>query len=193
MCNHFRNHPAELQAWREYIGWDQPPPSFETDVWPKKKAMIVRDARGVKVFDSMTWGIPLEVAGKRPGTKLKNHVTNVRNLESAFWRAMLISPEQRCIVPFTAFAEPKPGAGRDEVWFAVADAPSAAFAGIWRPLELGNVFAFLTCEPNPLVAPIHPKAMPVILHPQDYDRWLGGEAVANLAVPFPSQLMAIVN
>jgi putative SOS response-associated peptidase YedK len=35
--------------------------------------------------------------------------------------------------------------------------------------------------------------MPVILHEEDYDRWLGGEAqdACALAVPFPSQLMQV--
>jgi hypothetical protein len=53
--------------------------------------------------------------------------------------------------------------------------------------------AFLICEPNPLVAPLHPKAMPVILNPEDYDRWLDGETddACGLAVPFPSQLMSV--
>jgi putative SOS response-associated peptidase YedK len=48
------------------------------------------------------------------------------------------------------------------------------FAGIWVPewtsirkLKDGettdDLFGFLTCEPNGVVAPIHPKAMPVIL------------------------------
>jgi putative SOS response-associated peptidase YedK len=56
-----------------------------------------------------------------------------------------------------------------------------------------NCYAFLTCEPNPLVAPIHEKAMPVILHPEDYDRWLDGDVdeVCSLASPFPSQLMKV--
>jgi len=54
-------------------------------------------------------------------------------------------------------------------------------------------FAFLTCEPNPSVAPLHEKAMPVILQPEDYDGWLDGEAedVCKLAQPFPSELMAV--
>jgi putative SOS response-associated peptidase YedK len=193
MCNHFRNHPEQLTTWQEYIGWNQSAPEFAADVWPKRQALVVRDAGGTKVFDTMTWGVPFETAGKRPGTTVKKQITNVRNLESPFWRSMLVSPEQRCLVPFTAFAEPKPNAGRDEVWFAVPNAASAAFAGIWRPSPVGNVFAFLTCEPNPLVAPVHPKAMPVILHPEDYDRWLGGDAVTDLATPFPSQLMSIVD
>jgi len=37
-------------------------------------------------------------------------------------------------------------------------------------------------------------AMPVILHPEDYDRWLSDEyaTACELAQPFPSQLMAVV-
>ena len=36
-----------------------------------------------------------------------------------------------------------------------------------------HLFAFLTCEPNEVVAPIHPKAMPVILTtPDEYEAWM---------------------
>ncbi len=55
------------------------------------------------------------------------------------------------------------------------------------------MFAFLTTDPNPLVAPIHPKAMPVLLTEEDEEQWLTcpfDDAVA-LAKPFPSQLMAV--
>jgi putative SOS response-associated peptidase YedK len=36
--------------------------------------------------------------------------------------------------------------------------------------------------------------MPVILHPEDYDRWLSDPYTdaCSLAQPFPSQLMALV-
>jgi len=52
-----------------------------------------------------------------------------------------------------------------------------------------------TCEPTPLVAPIHPKAMPVILAPEDEDRWLRDPyaTACELAQPFPSQLMAVAD
>ena len=141
------------------------------------------------------WGVPCQVPGKRPGTKLTKHVTNVRNLSSPFWRSMLTNPERRCLVPFTSFAEPVIGGGRAEHWFTIKDRPLAAFAGIWRPTEVGEAFAFLTCEPSPLIAPLHPKAMPVILSEADYRAWLTGdwEDTQALASAYPSQLMAVTS
>jgi putative SOS response-associated peptidase YedK len=43
------------------------------------------------------------------------------------------------------------------------------------------------------VGAVHPKAMPVILHAEDYDRWLTAEwkDAKALVEPFPSQLMAV--
>lgn len=193
MCNHYRTNPEAIPTWREYIGsapreeWSE----IKIDVWPKYQAIIARAESNHTTLDSMAWGVPITLSGKREGTTVTKRVTNVRNLNSPFWHSMLAKPAQRCLVPFSTFAEPKPNAGREEVWFKVNDAPIAAFAGIWRPSTEGNVFAFLTCEPNPLVAPIHPKAMPVILHPRDYDRWLKDHDVLDLVAPFPSQLMSL--
>ena len=57
----------------------------------------------------------------------------------------------------------------------------------------GKAFAFLTCEPNEIVKPVHPKAMPVVLHDEDFDGWLSSEydSVCALASPYPSQLLAV--
>ncbi len=51
----------------------------------------------------------------------------------------------------------------------------------------------LTTEPNALVAAVHPGAMPVILHPDDYYRWLRAEwkEAYKLVASFPSQQMAM--
>ena len=56
------------------------------------------------------------------------------------------------------------------------------------------MFAFLTTEPNSVVAPIHPKAMPVILHDEDEERWLRApaEEALELVSPYPAQLMSVV-
>ncbi|TCM54953.1 putative SOS response-associated peptidase YedK [Rhizobium sp. PP-F2F-G48] len=115
--------------------------------------------------------------------------TNVRNTASRHWTRWL-GVENRCVVPLTRFAEPDPAAkvegGRTpNAWFAGdATEPLMFFAGIWvkdwtsvRKVKEGLItadyYAFLTCPPNGVVGPIHPKAMPVILTTQDeVEAWL---------------------
>ena len=48
------------------------------------------------------------------------------------------------------------------------------------------MFGFLTTDVNAIVAPIHPKAMPVILTtPKEVDLWLSAEADDALALQRP--------
>ena len=188
MCNLYtiRATGAELAA-----AFKTASPTFpftgDRDFYPKALAPVVREEAGEPVLDEMRWGFPPPMAGKAA-------VTNVRNLDSPFWRSALTRPDRRCLVPVTSFCEWEGDKGaKVKRWFSLPSAPIFAFAGIWRPVEDGRAFAFLTCEPNPLVASVHPKAMPVVLHPGDYDAWLRGslEEVKLLAAPFPSQLMNV--
>lgn len=157
------------------------------EIYPGKQAPVLRRAGdGGLVLEMMQWGFPgPQAAGKRP-------VTNVRNLDSPFWRAALANPARRCIVPATRFcewsAEPDPATSRKRKhWFALTEDqhPLFAFAGLWRPTASGAAMAFLTCEANARVADIHPKAMPVMLRPSDIGRWLDSERVDACAVAAP--------
>ena len=77
-------------------------------------------------------------------------------------------------------------------------APTLAFAGIWTtwrgtrgtkasPVEgEHHLFGFLTTEANAVVAPIHPKAMPVILRNEaEFEGWLSAPADVALALQRP--------
>jgi putative SOS response-associated peptidase YedK len=110
--------------------------------------------------------------------------TNIRNVSSAHWKRWL-SPPNRCLVPLTSFSEYDTIGGKKvPVWFAAGDdRPLLAFAGLWTPwtsvrkMKEGevsiDVYGFLTTEPNAVVAPIHPKAMPVILTTtEEYGVWM---------------------
>jgi putative SOS response-associated peptidase YedK len=172
--------------------FDAATPSFtfdgDRDFYPKSLAPVIVQQSGARRVEQMRWGFPPPASARAP-------VTNVRNLASPFWRSALADAARRCLVPVTQFCEWEGEKGaKIKRWFSVPSLPVFAFAGIWRPTSEGAAFAFLTCEPNPLVAAIHPKAMPVILQPDDYARWLaaddaGGQALAH---PFPSQLMAVI-
>lgn len=164
-------------------------PSYDA-IYPNRAAPILRREGGKQRLEEMTWGFPGPQAAKgRP-------VTNVRNLTSPFWRSALNNPERRCLVPVTRFCEwsakPDPATGKKvKHWFGMEGEGLFAFAGIWRPGDDASFMAFLTCDPNDTVGRVHPKAMPVMLKPQDYDQWLEAdydEATA-LARPFPDDEM----
>lgn len=109
--------------------------------------------------------------------------TNIRRTESRHWWPWL-GPDNRCLVPFTAFNEPDQVARGPSAWFALSDdRPLAFFAGVWTPhacvrmkskgWEEIDAFGFLTTEPNAEVAAVHPKAMPVILvTPEEREVWM---------------------
>lgn len=162
-------------------------------VAPGKPGYVVREDGGQRLLSVMAWGFPFQ---GRP-------VTNVRNYESPFWKSALANTARRCLVPVTEFQEwsvaPMPETGKKKpFWFKVPSQPIFAFAGIWRPTDADPVFSFLTCgydgDPaNHVVGAIHPKACPVILHEEDYDRWLHTDLddALSMASPFPSQLIAV--
>jgi putative SOS response-associated peptidase YedK len=195
MCNRYRMTAKQAELARRF-GVEAPYPedqSFPPDeLFPRRMAWVVRVEEGRRVLDVMRWGVPLTVKGpKGPVTK---PVTNVRNLTSPFWKSTLARAEYRCLVPVTDFCEWEGETGaKRERWFSVPSRPIFAFAGVWRPGPEGRSFAFLTCEANEIVRPIHAKAMPVILHDEDHEGWLAGDyaSVCALAAPYPSQLMAV--
>lgn len=187
MCNLYTIRAAPNQI-AERFGAAQPAFSFDGgDIYPKYQAPVVRSGEQGRVVEMMSWGFPPPAASRAP-------VTNVRNLASPFWKSALARPDRRCLVPVTRFCEWEGEKGaKVKRWFDMPSEQIFAFAGVWRPTETGPAFAFLTCEPNAVIAPIHPKAMPVILHREDEERWLTIDytAACALAQPFPSQLMGV--
>ena len=153
-------------------------------IYPDYEAPIVRTAEGVPQLLPGRWGMPSPAFALK-GKKTDRGVTNIRNTKSPHWRRWL-GPENRCLVPFTAFSEndQRPGKDHAPVWFALSeDRPLAFFAGLWtrwtsvRKLKEGEVtadlYGFLTTEPNAEVAQVHPKAMPVILTDrEEREAWL---------------------
>ena len=167
-------------------------------VFPDYRAPIVRNVTdSVRELTMGRWGMPSPVFALKDRNS-NSGVTNVRNVASPHWRRWL-GVESRCIVPFTSFAENEmlPDGSRPPVWFALDESrPLAFFAGIWtrwtsvRKVKEGettnDLFAFLTTDPNAIVAPIHAKAMPVILTTQEeIDAWMTAPAPKALTLQRP--------
>jgi putative SOS response-associated peptidase YedK len=121
----------------------------------------------------------------------------------------MAGPAQSCLVPATSFceyADTKPR--KTPIWFALdEDRPLFAFAGLWTrwrgvrgpkgaPVEgEHHLFGFLTTEANATIAPIHPKAMPVMLTtPDEFDRWLEADTLDALKLqrPLPNDALRVV-
>jgi putative SOS response-associated peptidase YedK len=172
-------------------------------IFPDQMAPIVRYGReGARELVMARWGLPGPAQfGGAP-------ITNIRNVGSAHWRGWL-GKQNRCIVPATSFceyADTKPR--KRPKWFALSeDRPLFAFAGLWTPWRgvrgpksapvdgQHELFGFLTTEPNAVVAPIHPKAMPVILTtPAEIDLWLLADAPKALELQrlLPDDALQIV-
>lgn len=175
MCNRYAADIRKAGKERELYGfaeWSETGINTILEVFPKSCAPVLKLGEAGKLeWSKMRWGLPGPPQfGGAP-------VTNIRNVKSSHWRALL-GTQHRCLVPFTAFSEyddASPRGAKVIRWFAPLDRGMLFFAGVWRSWagDYGTkkapnfgehlLFAFLTTEPNDLVRPVHAKAMPVIL------------------------------
>jgi putative SOS response-associated peptidase YedK len=197
MCNRARlSSEPETLFERFGASWAQDvvrPNKDPVELFPKSKAFIVREEGNRRAVDLMLW----DVLGGGAAWPM----TNVRNLGLPQWRRLAAEPHNRCLIPLTEFCEWTPdkhkvGDGpaiKGEMWFDVPNQPVFAVAGFWQQTVKGAGFAMVTCDPNELVAPIHPKAMITILHEADWDRWLRGsyDDVVALQQPYSADSMTV--
>ena len=138
------------------------------------------------------WGVPPPQSAGDP----RRGVLTVRNPDSPFWIGNLRNSEFRCLVPATAFMVWGNGIDqhrrRVKHWFAPADQPLFAFAGVWKDSEVPS-FAILTCEPNALLREAGRDSMPAILPAsrETWQLWLqaGWDRAHTLLAPYSSGMM----
>ncbi|RWB20390.1 MAG: SOS response-associated peptidase [Mesorhizobium sp.] len=191
MCNLYNITTSQeaIRQWtrtlRDIAGNLEP----SIDIYPNQFGPVVRNsADGSRELANLRWGMP--TPPERMRGNADSGTTNVRNPQYAHWQPYL-GVENRCVVPVTSFAEPSPTPEKDpetgiqkNYWFALSeDRPLFFFAGLWTPwhgvrkVKEGpgdhEIYGFLTTKPNALIAPIHEKAMPVILTTaEETELWL---------------------
>ena len=191
------------RAMRDVTGNLPPLPG----IFPDYGAPIVRNAPdGVRELSMARWGMPSPVFALK-GRNSDPGVTNVRNVASPHWRRWL-GVESRCVVPFTSFSENEVAAGRLAAAGLVRARREPAARVLRRhldALDLGAEGQGGRDDERPLrlsddraqrvVAPIHPKAMPVILTTaEEIEQWMTAPAKDALTLqrPLPDQELRIV-
>ncbi|MDE1154861.1 MAG: SOS response-associated peptidase [Acidobacteriaceae bacterium] len=200
MCGRYVRR-ADKQAMVEFFGL-QSVPGFpvapEFNIAPTTHQVVVRQSRetGGREAVLMRWGlVPFQARSIEEFKGISTINARAESLGGGMWKRLF--ERQRCLVPAEAFYEwetlrvaAQGRARKDRVvkkpWaFGMKQEPLFAFAGLWDawkdPLsgEWLQSFAIVTTEANELLARIHTR-MPVILEPEQYERWLDRGAGAEL-------------
>jgi putative SOS response-associated peptidase YedK len=164
-------------------------------------ATIRQDRREPKrKFALMRWGlIPYWAKDISIGAKTINAVAETAAEKPAFREALR---RRRCLIPANSFYEWKSTGPKQKQAYSIgmADDSLFAFAGLWDSwedpsLRIIKSCTILTNKANALLKDIHDR-MPVILNPDDYDRWLDPgitdpSKIDDLLRPFDARLMRI--
>ena len=145
-------------------------PSY--NIAPTQTIPVVLEQGGERLLNLAKWGL-LPSWVKEPDA-FKASMFNARS-ESAAEKASFKGPlrYKRAVIPASGFYEWKrSGTRKTPYYIQLADGEPIGFAGLydlWRDELLSCTI--LTTTPNDLMATLHDR-MPVILSPNDYDRWL---------------------
>ncbi len=211
MCGRYvsATPPDEIAS---YFG-AQPPGADQAlepnhNVAPTQAVHAVRETGGVRVLDTLRWGlVPFWAKDPRIGSRMINARAETVASKNAFRRPLA---KRRCIIPADGFYEWHLAEGskrKQPMFVSRPDGEPFAFAGLWEvwrdrnnsdtdgePRELHSC-TIITCAANDAMAQIHDR-MPVMLPPAAWDAWLDpsdtdGAAAAGLLVPAPSALIRI--
>lgn len=202
MCNLYSDLTAMdwIKVHTDFAGSDwhiqatnkEPQPA----IFPDGIGTVLRKTKKGRELVRMRWGFP--VPEPKPGEKKKpGYQTNIRQPNWKHWQPWMV-PEFRCLVPATSFCEYQDGS-KVPTWFALDEKRSPFFfAGVWMPWNGHRgtkanpadgdhlLYSFLTTKANAEVAPVHQKAMPVILRSDaEWKTWLMGSVPEALALQKP--------
>jgi putative SOS response-associated peptidase YedK len=191
--------PEEVEALMGYLDAESFPPRY--NIAPTQPVAIVRLIHGERHFALARWGlVPSWVKDPKAFSLLFNARSEGAAEKPSFRAAMRY---RRCLFPASGFYEWRRGPGREKqpFWIRPKDGGLVAFAGLWETWsdrDGGEIDSacILTTAANRTIALIHDR-MPVVIVPDDYDRWLdvGGyppDAIADLLRPAPNELFEAV-
>jgi putative SOS response-associated peptidase YedK len=178
-------------------------PSFNVASQSMQPVVRLDGDAGQRELTIMRWGlVPFWWKGGKARYSTINARVETITTSATYRKAM---KRRRCLVPADLFYEWQKVDAKTKQPYAIAlkDDDLFAFAGLWESWKdkatgkAMETYTVITTDPNELMKPdkgppIHDR-IPVILHRQDYDRWLEPGDPAQLPVdllrPYPAEGM----
>ena len=198
MCGRFFRHDVSWEDYRSALEIIIPdgvlPPEAKYNIAPMTYNPIIRrdfDTKQLELFPSL-WGL-VPSWWNKPLSEKKFSTFNARceNVhEAASFRGSF--RHKRCLIPVSGFYEWMRD-GKSKIPFAIGlrNRRWFCFAGLWDCAMIDgselHTFTILTTTPNDVMAGIHTR-MPVIIHPDNYMRWIDGDyrKLEDLFEPYPA-------
>jgi hypothetical protein len=141
------------------------------------------------------WGLlPSWAKDRKLAWKMINARAETVTTAAAFKKAF---EKRRCLLPVDGFFEwKKVGKEKRPYMIAMADGEAFTLAGLWENWkdpdsgEWVRTFTIITTDANELVAQLHDR-MPVVIAPEDRERWLKGPNPKELLKPYPAERMTM--
>jgi putative SOS response-associated peptidase YedK len=197
MCGRFTQRADAKALARAFGVAEVPVVEARYNIAPTQDVLAVRAGADGCEATFLKWGlVPSWAKDTSMGARLINARSETVAEKPAFRRAF---NQQRCIIPADGFYEwQRTGGRRQPFFFRLRDERAFGFAGLWERWEgeggrVLNSCAILTTEANEVLRPVHDR-MPVILHPEDYELWLDGDArkldlIKEVMRPYPAEEM----
>lgn len=199
MCGRFYLDTPPKRLLKHFSLQQMPLLTARFNIAPSQDIAAIREGEVGRELVMLRWGLIPHWAKEE---KTKFSMINARAETVATKPAYRTAFRQRrCLVPASGFIEWQPtDRGRQPYAVRLKDTDLFAFAGLWEHWEGADGKTIESCtiivtDANELLQPIHDR-MPVILDPDDYDDWLGHEAVEtehllSLLRPYPAKQMIL--
>jgi putative SOS response-associated peptidase YedK len=163
LCGRFTLRTSAREIAEEFGLTEVPDLAPRHNIAPTQPAPLVRRPRQLEL---LRWGlIPPWAEDAKVGSRMINARAETVATTPAFRRAF---QTRRCLIIADGFYE---WHNRVPHLIHRRDNRPFAFAGLWDRWKGIDSCTIITTDSNDLVRPLHDR-MPVILSPEDYDRWL---------------------
>ena len=200
MCGRFtQRQSADAIAQQFDLGFvPDSPPRYNIAPTQLIAAVTQPESAAQRQFRVFQWGlVPFWAKDASLGAKLINARSETVAEKPSFRAAFRY---RRCLIVADGFYEwQRVESGKQPHFFHLQNDQPFAFAGLWEHWEspqneILETCTILTTEANEVLSPIHNR-MPVMLHPEDYDRWLDpsldtASKLLPLLRPYPADEMA---